>query len=168
MFTVKAAVSKNFEFAAAIAVVQEFFGDIRNFAELMPGVRQVHTDASGVAHLKIEAEIPVVGTMTQSFAVRPTEESADRVEWIPVSTETKNFLRYSADFMEGADGTTQVQFSQAVELRRDKARDFHFLAGMAGEALISTEMTKRFVEMVNIFIDGAKKRLGENNSSNPL
>jgi hypothetical protein len=30
---------------------------------------------------------------------------------------------------------------------------------MAGEAIISTEMTKRFAEMVNVFIEKAKARL---------
>ena len=52
-----------------------------------------------------------------------------------------------------------VRFSQAVELRRKSARDLHFLAALAGESLISSEMTKRITEMIKIFIDRAKEKL---------
>ncbi len=159
MFTVKASINENFEFAAQLSIVKDFFGEITNFAELMPGVQQIHVDGKGVAHLKIEAEIPVVGAMVQNFAVERTEDDEDRIEWLPIRSEAQNFLRYSADFFEKAKGVTLVHFSQAVELRREKARDLHFLAGMAGEAIISSEMTKRFTEMVKVFIEKAKSRL---------
>ncbi len=159
MFTVKASIQDHFEFAAPLEAVRDFFADIANFAELMPGVKQAHTDAKGVARLTIEADIPVVGTMTQTFAVELTDDSEDHIEWTPARGETQNFLRYTADFLEKPDGSTQVQFSQTAELRREKARDFHFLAGMAGESLISTEMTKRFAERVKVFIERAKDRL---------
>ena len=39
------------------------------------------------------------------------------------------------------------------------ARDLHYLAGLAGESLISSEMSKRIAEMIKIFIDRAKERL---------
>ena len=55
-------------------------------------------------------------------------------------TEAENFLRYSADFFEKAKNTTLVHFSQMVELRRRSARDLHYLAGLAGETIISNEM----------------------------
>lgn len=159
MFTVKAGYTNNIEIASGIERVREFFGNIANFAELMPGIQQVHTDATGVAHLKIQAEIPVVGAMLQRFSIKLAEESDDRIEWTPIAAEAQNFLRYSADFIEKARDVTLVHFSQAVELRRRSARDLHLLAGMAGEAAISSEMTKRFAEMVQIFIDRAKARL---------
>lgn len=159
MFTIKASINENFEFAAKLATVKEFFGDITNFADLMPGVQQIHLDAKGVAHLKIQAEIPVVGAMVQNFAVEKIEDDDDHIEWLPIAGEAQNFLRYTADFLEKAKNITLVHFSQAVELRREKARDLHFLAGMAGEAIISSEMTKRFAEMVKVFIEKAKQRL---------
>lgn len=159
MFTVKAGYSNDIEVASSIDKVRAFFSDITNFAELMPGVQQIHTDAKGVAHLKIQAEIPVVGAMLQNFSIELAEQNEDRIEWSPIAAEAQNFLRYSADFLEKAKDVTLVHFSQAVEIRREKARDLHFLAGMAGEAIISSEMTKRFAEMVKVFIENAKARL---------
>ena len=159
MFTVKAGYSNDIEVASSIDKVRAFFSDITNFAELMPGVQQIHTDAKGVAHLKIQAEIPVVGAMLQNFSIELAEQNEDRIEWSPIAAEAQNFLRYSADFLEKAKDVTLVHFSQAVEIRREKARDLHFLAGMAGEAIISSEMTKRFAEMVKVFIERAKQRL---------
>ena len=125
----------------------------------MPGVEQIYTDASGIAHWKVQAEIPFVGKMLQKFSLELAEDSEERIEWSPLRTEAENFLRFSADFLEKAKGVTLVHFSQMVELRRRSARDLHFLAGMAGESIISSEMTKRVTEMIKVFIDRAKDKL---------
>ena len=132
---------------------------MNNFADLMPGIASIHKDAKGVAHWKIEAEIPYIGSMSQKFAVELAENNEERVEWFPIAVETQNFLRYSADFLEKAKNTTLVHFSQMVELRRKSARDLHMLAGLAGESIISSEMTKKITEMIRVFIHRAKERL---------
>ena len=159
MFTIKAGYTDDIELHSSIDKVREFFSDITNFAELMPGIQQIHTDASGIAHWRIQAEIPFVGQMLQKFAVELAENTAERIEWAPVQPETGNFLRYSAEFLEKARNVTMVHFSQMVELRRKSGRELHYLAGFAGESLISSEMTKRITEMIKIFIDRAKERL---------
>ena len=159
MFTIKAGYSDNVEVQTSIEKVREFFSDISNFAELMPGTASIHTDAKGVAHWKIQAEIPLVGQMMQKFAVQMSENTDERIEWFPVAVETQNFLRFSAEFLEKARDVTLVQFSQMVELRRKSARDLHYLAGLAGETLISNEMTKKVREMIKVFIQRAKEKL---------
>ena len=159
MFTVKAGYSDNVELQTNIEKARDFFSDVRNFAELMPGITSIHTDAKGVAHWKIQAEIPLVGQMIQKFAVELSENSAERIEWFPVAVETQNFLRFSAEFLEKAKNVTLVHFSQMVELRRKSARDLHYLAGLAGEGLISSEMTKKVTEMIKVFIQRAKEKL---------
>ncbi len=159
MFTVRAGYSDNVEVATSIERVRAFFADIKNFVDLMPGIASIHTDAKGITHWKIEAEIPVVGSMMQKFAVELAENSDERIEWFPIAVETQNFLRYSADFLEKAKNVTMVHFTQMVELRRKSARDLHILAGLAGESLISSEMSKRITEMIKVFIARAKERL---------
>jgi hypothetical protein len=159
MFTVKAGYSNDIEIRSNIDKVREFFLDIQNFGELMPGVQQIHTDAKGIAHSKVQTEIPLVGQILQKFALELAENTADRIEWGPIRTEAENFLRYSADFLEKARNVTLVHFSQMVELRRKSARDLHFLAGLAGETIISNEMSKRVSEMIRTFIERAKERL---------
>ena len=159
MFTVKAGYSDNIEVLTNVEKVREFFSDVSNFAELMPGIASIHTDAKGVAHWKIQAEIPVVGSMMQKFAVELTENTDERIEWFPVAVETQNFLRFSAEFLEKARDVTLVHFSQMVELRRKSARELHYLAGLAGESLISNEMTKKVREMIRVFIQRAKEKL---------
>lgn len=159
MFTIKAGYSDDIEVRTSADKVREFFLDVTNFAELMPGVTQIHTDAKGVAHWRIQAEIPFVGQMLQKFAVELAEDSEDRIEWSPIRVETENFLRFSADFLEKARNVTIIHFSQMVELRRKSARDLHYLAGLAGESLISSEMSKKVTEMIRVFIGRAKERL---------
>ena len=159
MFTVKAGYSNDIEIKSSADRVREFVLDITNVAELMPGVMQVHTDAKGVAHWKVQTEIPIVGQILQKFALQLAENSDERVEWAPLRSEAENFLRYSADFFEKAKNTTLVHFSQMVELRRRSARDLHYLAGLAGESIISNEMSKRITEMIRVFIEKAKERL---------
>jgi hypothetical protein len=159
MFTVKAGYSNDIEIKSSIDKVREFFLDIQNFGELMPGVQQIHTDAKGIAHWKVQTEIPLVGQILQKFALELAENTADRIEWGPIRTEAENFLRYSADFLEKARNVTLVHFSQMVEIRRKSARDLHFLAGLAGETIISNEMSKRVSEMIRTFIERAKEKL---------
>ncbi|MEO6050227.1 MAG: hypothetical protein ABIP78_02710 [Pyrinomonadaceae bacterium] len=159
MFTIKTGYANDIEIRTSIDKVREFFLDVTNFAELMPGIAQIHTDAKGVAHWKIQAEIPFVGQMLQKFAVELAENTPERIEWSPVRVETENFLRYLADFLEKAKNVTLVHFAQMVELRRKSARDLHFLAGLAGESLISSEMSKRIAEMIKVFIERAKEKL---------
>ena len=159
MFTVKAGYSDDIVVHSSADQVREFFADLSNFVDHIPAITAIHTDAKGVAHWKIEADIPVVGTMMQKFAVELAENSEERVEWFPVARESQNFLRFSADFFEKAKNQTMVHFSQMVELRRRSARELHMLAGLAGEGLISNEMTKKVTEMIKVFIQRAKDRL---------
>lgn len=159
MFTVKAGYSDDIEIKTSAERVREFFADLTNFASLMPGVAAIHIDAKGIAHWKIQAEIPFVGTMMQKFDVALAEKTNERIEWFPAQREAENLLRFSVDFFEKAKNLTQIRFSQMVELRRRSARDLHLLAGLAGEALISAEMSKKIAEMIGVFIERAKERL---------
>ena len=159
MFTIRAGFTDKIEIKQNVEKVREFFLDIKNFADLMPGIASIHTDAKGVAHWKIQAEIPHVGAISQRFDVVLTENSEERVEWYPLREETQNFLRYSADFLSKARDVTVIQFSQMVELRRKSARELHMLAGLADESLISSELSKKVQEMIKVFIQRAKERL---------
>jgi carbon monoxide dehydrogenase subunit G len=139
--------------------VREFFTDVRNFVELMPNVESINTEANGSARWTIRAEIPLIGAMTQSFNVEMAENTDARVEWIPKQGETENFLRYAAEFVEKGINKTLVQFSQAVELRRNKARDFHFLASLAGENAVSRGMQLEVAAMLKKFVAKTKEKL---------
>lgn len=160
MFTIRASYSDQVEIKASLERVAEFFGDIRNFVELMPGIESIHTDGKGLTHWKIRASVPVIGDITQNFTVELAERSEDRIEWSPAAGEKENFLRYSVDFAPGKTADrTLAQISQTVELRRQSARDLHLLAGLAGEKIISQEMSKRVAEMIKNFVRKARERL---------
>ncbi|MBA3633588.1 MAG: hypothetical protein H0W58_12405 [Acidobacteria bacterium] len=159
MFIIRADYSDQVEVKTSLEKVREFFGDIKNFVELMPSVESIHTDAKGISHWTIRADIPFVGSMMQKFAVEMAENNEERIEWLPVAGETKNLLRYAAEFIEKGKNLTFVQFSQAVELRRNSARELHLLAGLAGESIISSEMSKKIAEMLTLFIQRARERL---------
>lgn len=162
MFTIRAKYTDTVEVQTNLDKVREFFADIRNFVELMPEVESIHTDAKGITHWKIRADIPFAGAMTQKFAVELAENSEERIEWQPVAGETKNLLRYAADFFEKSANTTLVNFTQMVEMRRHSPRELHILAGVAGESIISSEMTKRIAKMLKIFVNRAKEKLERN------
>lgn len=159
MFTIRADYHDTVEVKTSLEKVRQFFTDIRNFVEMMPSVESIHTDASGIAHWKIRADVPVVGSFTQKFAVQLIENDEDRVEWLPALGETQNLLRYGAEFLEKAENLTVVQFTQNIEMRRKSARDLHMLAGLAGESVISSEMTKSLAEMMKTFVRKAKEKL---------
>jgi carbon monoxide dehydrogenase subunit G len=159
MFTIRANYSDTVEVGTSLDAVRDFFADIKNFVDLMPGVESIHIDAKGIAHWTIRAEIPIVGSMMQKFAVVKAVDEEEIIEWSPVAGEAKNLLRFAAEFLEKGKNLTLVQFSQVVELRRNSARELHLLAGLAGESIISTEMSKRIAEMIKIFVKKAKEKL---------
>jgi carbon monoxide dehydrogenase subunit G len=159
MFTIRAAYSDKVEIKIGIERANEFFTDIKNFVELMPGIESIHIDGKGVTHWKIRAEIPFIGEMKQSFTVELSEKNDERIEWSPIKGDKQNFLRYAVDFVEKSANLTIVQFSQTVEMRRNSARELHLLAGLAGESIISGEMSKRVTEMIKTFVRKSRERL---------
>lgn len=159
MFTIRAATSDNFEVETPIERVREFFSDTRNFIELMPNVESILQNADGSIRWTIKAEIPIVGAMRQTFNVALSENTGERIEWIPKAGEQQNFLRYAADFVEKNANATLVKFSQTVELRRERARDLHLLAGLAGEAPVSQGMQWEVNGMIKRFVAKAKEKL---------
>jgi carbon monoxide dehydrogenase subunit G len=159
MFTIRANYSDTIEVRTSLEAAREFFCDIRNFIDLMPGIESIHTDAKGITHWKIRADVPMVGSFKEKFAVELTENEEDRVEWSPIAGETQNLLRYAADFFEKGKNLTLIHFSQIIELRRNSAKELHLLAGIAGASTISREMTRQVGEMIKIFVRKAKERL---------
>ena len=159
MFTIKANYSDVFEVEAAIEKVRDFLRDVKNFVELMPSIESIHTDGKGITRWTIRAEVPVVGVLKQSFPVQLTEDTEDLIEWSPITGESQNFLRYAMNLIEKGANKTVVQVMQMVELRRPSARDFHKLAGLAGESKISREMNKKIAEMIKIFVKKSRERL---------
>ena len=159
MFTIRAKYTDTVEVHTSIEKVREFFADIRNFVETMPEVESIHTDAKGITHWHIRVAVPLVGVFSQKFAVELAENSDERLEWMPLTGEKQNFLRYAADFFEKSADSTMVSFTQMVELRRNSAKELHLFAGVAGEAFISSEMTRRIAGMIKIFVQKAKEKL---------
>jgi carbon monoxide dehydrogenase subunit G len=159
MFVLKAGFSDRVEVKTNIKNVRNFFSNIQNFVELMPSLESIHIDGKGTANWKIRAEVPFVGSFIQYFKVELSSLSDARMEWSPLPSEKENFLRYFADFEEIDENTTFVQFTQNVEVRRKNATDLHLLAGLAGEGMISREMSKKIAEMLKIFVKKAKEKL---------
>jgi carbon monoxide dehydrogenase subunit G len=151
MFTIRAGYSDKVEVKTNLERASKFFSNIKNFVELMPGIESTHW--------RIRADIPFIGEMKQSFTVELSEKSDERIEWSPASGEKQNLLRYAVDFVEKGANLTLIQFSQTVEMRRNSARELHLLAGLAGESIISNEMSKRVAEMIKTFVQKARERL---------
>jgi carbon monoxide dehydrogenase subunit G len=159
MFIISADYSEKIEVKAPLADVAAFLNDLQNFVKYMPHIEGIHTDAKGVAHWSIAVEVPVVGQMRQTFPVEMDATPPDEIEWVPAAGEKQNFFRYLISMMEKSPGITVVQISQKVELRRDKPRHLHLLAGVAGESLISSEMKKSVTHMIKEFLQKGREIL---------
>lgn len=158
MFRIKAQHSEQIEVKTNIERAREFFNNLRNIVDLMPGIENITTEAGGVKRWMVRAEIPMLGSMRAAFAVEQTEDLPGRIEWSPARTEKKNYLRYVATFQErGAQ--TLVRIVQHVEMRREHARELHMLAGLVGESGISAEMQKRVADMMRTFLARARAKL---------
>src|SRR6266478_6965684 len=162
MFRIKASYKDQLELKTSIERAREFFGELANFVDLMPGIEGIKKDASGIMRWIVRAEVPVIGAVHASFAVEKTEDEPDRLEWSPIPGEMKNYLRYAAAFEERGQKVL-IRIFQHVELRRQHAKDLHRFAVLLGEGAISAEMQKRVRDMIKTFLERARVKLeGEN------
>lgn len=159
MFRIKAEFNEQFELEANLENVREFFRELKNFVELMPGIESIKRDADGIFRWVVRADIPRVGALREGFHVEMTEDSMERIEWSPASIEQKNYLRYAASFIEKSATSTLVKISQHIELRRPNGKDLHILASVIGESRISAEMQKRVHEMIKTFLKRARTKI---------
>jgi carbon monoxide dehydrogenase subunit G len=158
MFRIKASYTGQLELKTTLERAREFFGEMRNFADLMPGIEGIRKEAGGIMRWAVRADVPVIGAVHASFAVTKTEDRPERLEWSPARSEMKNYLRYAAAFEERGQKVL-IKIAQHVELRRPHAKDLHRLAALVGEGAISSEMQKRVGEMIRTFLERARVQL---------
>jgi hypothetical protein len=158
MFRIKASYADQLELQTTIEKAREFFGELRNFADLMPGIEGIRNEAGGIMRWIVRAEVPVIGAVHASFTVEKTEDSPERLEWSPARSEMKNYLRYAAAFEERGHKVL-IRIVQQVELRRKHAKDLHRFAVLVGEGRISAEMQERVREMIKTFLERARVKL---------
>src|ERR1044072_523267 len=158
MFRIKASYSDQMELRTTLERAREFFGELRDFAGLMPGIEGRVHEAGGIMRWMVRAEVPVIGAVQASFTVEKTEDSPERLEWSPARSEMKNYLRYAAAFEERGHKVL-IKIVQHVELRRQHAKDLHHFAVLVGEGAISAEMQKRVREMIKTFLERARVKL---------
>lgn len=158
MFRIKAEYSEQVEVKTTLDRAREFFGEMRNFVDLMPGIEAITNEANGIKRWLVRAEVPMLGPMRAGFAVELTEDLPHRIEWSPAHSESKNYLRYAAVFEERG-AAVLVRIVQRVEMRRKHAKELHLMAGLIGENRISAEMEKRVGEMIRTFIQRARTKL---------
>jgi carbon monoxide dehydrogenase subunit G len=158
MFRIKAEYSEQIEVKTNLERAREFFNNLRNVADLMPGIEGIKSEADGIMRWMVKADVPMLGSMRAAFAVERTDDQSHRIEWSPAATEKKNFLRYAAIFEEHG-AKTLVRIVQQVEMRRQHARELHMLAGLVGEGRISAELQKHVTAMIKVFLERARARL---------
>lgn len=158
MFRIKASYTEQLELKTTLKRAREFFGEFRNFVDLMPGIEGIRKEAGGIMRWMVRAEVPVIGSVQASFPVEKTEDGPERLEWSPARGEMKNYLRYAAAFEERGHKVL-IRIAQHVEMRRPHAKDLHRLASLVGEGPISAEMQKRVREMIQTFLERARTKL---------
>ncbi len=158
MFTIKADYSEQAELKTNAGRAREFFAELRNFVELMPGIESIRNGAGGVKIWTVSADVPMLGSMRAAFPLARTEDAASLIEWSPAPGEKSNLLRYSIEFEERA-GRTLARITLRVEMRREQAKELHLLAGLVGAGCISSEMQRYVTTMIKTFMERARKRL---------
>ena len=149
MFRIKASYADQLELRTTLEKAREFFGELRNFADLMPGIEGIRKEAGGIMRWMVRAEVPIIGAVQASFTVEKTEDSPERLEWSPARSEMKNYLRYAAAFEERGHNVL-IKIVQHVELRRQHAKD---LPDGRFEDGVVREMIKTFLERARVKLE---------------
>jgi len=159
MFRVRAEFREDLEIAAEAERVRAFFAELQNFARLMPGIEGIREGARGSACWLVSAEVALVGRMRGEFDLMQADDSRARIEWMPVEGETENLLRYAISFEEREASRTFVRFALRVEMRRQRARDLHVMAGLIGERRVSEGVQEDLDLMMKTFLKRARAEL---------
>ena len=157
MFRIKSSLKTEIEIAAPLARVKNFFVHTKNFTDMLPGVESIRRESGGNLRWTIATETPV-GHVRFSFPVRETSPHLNTIEWSPALKENQNLLRYSLRFEE-TNGTTTVNISQQVELRRQRAWDLHPGVGLMGETRLSNALERRINAAIDDFLERVKIKL---------
>ena len=157
MFRVKSSFKTKLEIKAPLDQVREFFANLHHFTDFLGGVESIRRETGGVMRWTIATDTPV-GLVRMSLPVRQTSPHANVIEWSPASSESQNLMRYSLRFEE-RKGTTLVNVSQQVELRRKRAWDLHPGVGLMSEARLSSALQRRINEAIEEFLGQVKKKL---------
>ncbi len=158
MFTIKADYSERVELRTGAGRAREFFADLRNFVELMPGIEGIRNGTGATKIWTVSADVPMLGSMRAAFPVAQTENAPQLIEWSPAPGEKSNLLRYTVEFEERGP-LTQVRIALRVEMRREQAKELHMLAGLVGAGRISAEMQRYVTMMLKTFLQRARARL---------
>ena len=156
MFRVKSSFKKEFEVAAPLQRVHDFFADLKNLSEMLWGIEGIHREP-GLARWTIATDTPV-GRIRFSFPVRDTSPNPNTIEWVPALNETKNLLRYSLKFSND-NGLTRVDISQQVELRRKRAWELHPGGALMSEARLNSALQRRINAAIEDFLERVKEKL---------
>lgn len=159
MFIIKSNYSRQIEIKSGVEKVRAFFSNTQNFVRMMDGVESIIALSDTKSRWTIRVDFPIIGKIKQEFIVEKTSDEEDFIEWSSANGETNNFLRYSADLIAEKVDKTSIMLMLSAELRREKASQLHFLAGMAGADAISSEMTKHIGKMLDNFLEEAKTNL---------
>jgi carbon monoxide dehydrogenase subunit G len=158
-FRVRAEFKADLEIAAGLERVRAFFGDLRNFADLMPDVENIEPQADGAICWFVCAEVALIGSMRGAFRVVQIDDSPRRIEWGPAAGETVNMMRYAISFEQGSTSATRVRLAQRVELKRSRASELHMMAGLMGERRISAAVEEHLAYMMSTFLKRARHSL---------
>src|SRR3982074_1133069 len=115
MFRIKASYTGQLELKTTLERAREFFGELRNFADLMPGIEGIRRESGGIIRWIVRPEVPVLGSVQATLGVGKNEGRPERLEWSPAGSEMKNYLRYAAAF-EVRGHNVLIKISQHVEL----------------------------------------------------
>lgn len=159
MFRVKSSFKTEIEIKAPLERVRDFFADLNNLADMLWGIEGIHREP-GLARWTIATDTPV-GRISFSFPVRETSPNANTIEWTPALNETKNLLRYSLKF-KNTKGTTRVDISQQVELRRKRAWELHPGVALMSETRLNNALRKRINAAIEDFLERVKEKLETN------
>jgi carbon monoxide dehydrogenase subunit G len=159
MFRVRAEFREDLEIAASVERVRAFFADVQNFARLMPGVESISEVTSDTARWIVNIDVALAGRMRGEFELMRKDDSLMRIEWIPAEGENLNLLRYAISFEESASSKTLVRFALRVEIRRERARDLHLMAGLVGERRVSEGVQEDVDLMMKTFLKRTRLEL---------
>lgn len=161
IFTISAEVEKTIIIGAGKDIVTAYIKNADNYPKDFPDVISIKHTGSGI-ELVYEVESPLTSPFEITFLLTERTNNADDVILESVKPEPDYFFSRST-FKDLGSSRTSLNVDLKVMIKREKASDINFIAGILGEDFISSRMRDKLKSDLEKYLSNVADELSRRN-----
>lgn len=156
-FTLSAEVEKSSTINLAKDIVIDYIMNLDIYPKYFPDVVSVTKLNEKDSEWLYRIKAPLASAYNLTFVLEDRSPSRDTLLYESKDTASRDYLNCKAVFLSIDNNKTQVTLHFKISMKRDKASDVHFMAGLLGESFLSARMKEKLDGDMDAFISSVTK-----------